>query len=290
MKKDLSKMNKKLLAAAAIAAAAVIPGLDQRLAVRRYTIKTHKLKRCARLVLLSDLHGCRYGRKSETLTNFVKLASPDAVLMAGDMFDDRMPEKNTLSLFDAIGEKYRCFYVMGNHEIWSNKSAEMAAKASSRGITVLNGEKKSFDCGGIIDVCGVTDPYASMYKETLSDITGGGSKGTPEQIGELSSSLVPEHFNLLLTHRPELVHLYSGAGFDLVTAGHAHGGQWRIPLLVNGFYAPGQGSFPAYAGGKYTLDDGTTRMIVSRGLARESTPIPRFYNRPEFVMIEITPL
>ena len=51
MKKDLSKMNKKLLAAVAIAAAAVIPGLDQRLAVRRYTIKTHKLKRCARLVL-----------------------------------------------------------------------------------------------------------------------------------------------------------------------------------------------------------------------------------------------
>ena len=61
-------------------------------------------------------------------------------------------------------------------------------------------------------------------------------------------------------------------------------------IWINGFYAPGQGSFPAYAGGKYTLDDGTTRMIVSRGLARESTPIPRFYNRPEFVMIEITPL
>ena len=172
MKKDLSKMNKKLLAAAAIAAAAVIPGLDQRLAVRRYTIKTHKLKRCARLVLLSDLHGCRYGRKSETLTNFVKLASPDAVLMAGDMFDDRMPEKNTLSLFDAIGEKYRCFYVMGNHEIWSNKSAEMAAKASSRGITVLNGEKKSFNCGGIIDVCGVTDPFGKIcqgHKQNFFD-------------------------------------------------------------------------------------------------------------------------
>ena len=28
-------------------------------------------------------------------------------------------------------------------------------------------------------------------------------------------------------------------------------------------------------------------MIVSRGLARESTRVPRFYNRPELVIIDI---
>ena len=73
--------------------------------------------------------------------------------------------------------------------------------------------------------------------------------------------------------------------FDLVVSGHAHGGQWRLPGLINGIYAPHQGLFPSYAGGRYDL--GTTTLIVSRGLARESTPVPRIFNRPELVIVEI---
>ena len=66
-----------------------------------------------------------------------------------------------------------------------------------------------------------------------------------------------------------------------------HGGQILIPFLNKGVYAPDQGLFPRYAGGRYELDG--TVMIVSRGLARESTRVPRFYNRPELVMIELKP-
>ena len=43
-------------------------------------------------------------------------------------------------------------------------------------------------------------------------------------------------------------------------AGHAHGGQWRIPGILNGLWAPNQGLFPAYAGGRYA--QGGTVMIV----------------------------
>ena len=49
-----------------------------------------------------------------------------------------------------------------------------------------------------------------------------------------------------------------------------------------------QGLFPRYAGGRYALD-GDTTMIVSRGLARESTRIPRLFNRPELVVVDIVP-
>ena len=68
--------------------------------------------------------------------------------------------------------------------------------------------------------------------------------------------------------------------------GHAHGGQWRLPGLINGIYAPNQGFLPKYAGGQYQEND--TTMIVSRGLARESTRIPRIFNRPELVIIDLT--
>ena len=71
----------------------------------------------------------------------------------------------------------------------------------------------------------------------------------------------------------------------MVLAGHAHGGQWRIPGIVNGIYAPHEGFFPKYAGGEYALGD--TVMIVSRGLARESTRMPRMFNPPELVVIDI---
>ena len=94
-----------------------------------------------------------------------------------------------------------------------------------------------------------------------------------------------ESFNLLLIHAPDNFEDYARLGFDLVLCGHTHGGQWRIPGLLNGIYAPGQGLFPKYAGGLYEKD-GTT-MIVSRGLAKESTYIPRIFNRPELVIIDI---
>lgn len=60
-----------------------------------------------------------------------------------------------------------------------------------------------------------------------------------------------ERYSILLTHRPELTRYYRESGFDLVVAGHAHGGQVRIPGLGRGLLAPHQGLFPRYAGGRY---------------------------------------
>ena len=96
-----------------------------------------------------------------------------------------------------------------------------------------------------------------------------------------------QDFTLLVSHRPERIEDYAKYPFDLVLAGHAHGGQWCLPFLINGVYAPNQGVFPKYAGGMYARGD--MHMIVSRGLARESTRIPRFYNRPELVVVDILP-
>ena len=92
-------------------------------------------------------------------------------------------------------------------------------------------------------------------------------------------------YTILLAHRPEYYETYCNYSFDLVLCGHAHGGQWRIPYLINGLYAPNQGIFPKYAGGRY--DGDKTTMIVSRGLDIETTWVPRIFNRPELVIIDL---
>ena len=66
----------------------------------------------------------------------------------------------------------------------------------------------------------------------------------------------------------------------------AHGGQMRIPFIANGFYAPNQGFFPPFAGGLYELE--STDLIVSRGLCKNE--IPRVFNPPEVVIIDILPV
>ncbi|MBQ2296844.1 MAG: metallophosphoesterase, partial [Ruminiclostridium sp.] len=68
--------------------------------------------------------------------------------------------------------------------------------------------------------------------------------------------------------------------------GHAHGRQWRIPGHLNCLLAPNQGFFSDNTGGRYDIPHCT--FLVSRGLARESTSIPRLFNSPELVIIDIT--
>jgi predicted MPP superfamily phosphohydrolase len=90
-----------------------------------------------------------------------------------------------------------------------------------------------------------------------------------------------------LSHRPERIDELLPLKPDLVLSGHAHGGQWRIPVLLeNGLLSPNQGLFPIYSNGEYFF--GETKLLVSRGLARESTRvIPRVFNRPEIVIITL---
>ncbi|PJO45384.1 hypothetical protein CWD94_01530, partial [Lysinibacillus xylanilyticus] len=72
----------------------------------------------------------------------------------------------------------------------------------------------------------------------------------------------------------------------LVFAGHAHGGQVRIPGF-GGLFARGQGVLPKYTAGVF--EEGTTTMAVSRGLGNSTVPI-RIFNPPEIVVMELTSL
>lgn len=240
----------------------------------RFNLLREGDENAVRCVLVTDLHSCYYGRNQKNLIKRIDKENPDIIFLGGDIFDDKIDDDNAMILLEDISKKYKCFYVSGNHEYWSERCDEMKEKVRSLGITVLEGDCETIEINGkTIDVCGVDDPtrlYEGQFKEQLDNAYAKTSR---------------DHFKILLTHRPERADLYSKYDFDLVLSGHAHAGQIRIPFINIGLYAPNQGLFSKYVSGIYTLENGS-RLIVSRGLARESTPAPRFFNHPEIVVID----
>lgn len=262
-----------LLGAAVLLAALIVPGLDTHLAVRTYQVESGKLTGPVRLALITDFHSCDYGEGQAALMDAVRAAAPDLVLLGGDILDDDLPPDNALELAGLLAAEFPCYYVSGNHEYRSGRVSEYKESLRALGVTVLEGERVTVTVGDqALDLCGVDDP----------------SIGEDRWSAQLAACAAGEggRYTVLLTHRPERIDTYLEYPFDLILAGHAHGGQWRIPGLVNGLIAPNQGVFPKYAGGRYDL--GESVLVVSRGLARESTRIPRFYNRPELVLLDLS--
>ncbi|MBO4351483.1 MAG: metallophosphoesterase [Proteobacteria bacterium] len=265
----------------------LLPGLYNALKVVPYRLSTNGVTQPIRIALVTDLHSCDYGENQRDLLDVLDAQAPDLVLLGGDIFDDILPDDNTVSFLQGISGRYPSYYVTGNHEYWSGKDgfARKMAALKKWGVIRLSGEMASINIkGSRLNICGIDDPYAWNRKISYLEHAEGSLNA---QLAYVAAQPRDGAYTILLTHRPELLDTYSQYGFDLVLAGHAHGGQWRIPGILNGVYAPNQGIIPKLAGGLY--EQNGTIMIVSRGLARESTWVPRIYNRPELVIIELMP-
>lgn len=267
---------KKRISFLIIAAVLCLAAFDCRMIVREYRVDAQEISAPIRIAMVTDLHSCRYGKDQKKLIDAVCNQDPDMVLLGGDIFDDDIEDMNAEFFLAGVAEHYPCYYVTGNHEYWSGAEA-FARKMEileKNNIPVLSGNCETLQVRGeTINLCGVDDP------------DGVGGVEFAEQLDAAMEKAQSGIYTILLSHRPEYWEKYREHGFDLALCGHAHGGQWRIPGWLNGLFAPNQGLFPEYAGGMYR-QDGTT-MIVSRGLARESTRVPRIFNRPELVMVEL---
>lgn len=263
-------------------AAVLLVAFDHRLKIQKYSLNSEKVSAPLRIAHISDLHNCSYGKDQHLLIRQIESHSPHLVLFSGDMFSNTENHSRTEKLFAALSAKYPCFYATGNHEYWYGEEQWLQKKAmlDRYGIVLLSGDCKEIKINGnILDICGVDDPTASMPEK------GQVIQSFDEQLSSVNRSANNGYYSILLSHRPEYFKTYIQNNFDLVLCGHAHGGQWRIPFLLNGLYAPHQGLFPKYAGGLY--QENKTAMVVSRGLSRWNILVPRIFNRPELVIIDI---
>jgi predicted MPP superfamily phosphohydrolase len=269
-----------ILTSIALAILFVVAAFYNGLIVRRYTVQTDKMDagESFRIVLITDLHSHIYGENQSDLVSLIKEQQPDVLLLAGDIVDDKMSLRGVRLLLEGIRGIAPAYYVTGNHEFWSFNADSIKEIARSYGVRVLEGEYEQRMAGGtVITFAGIDDPDRELFERPAFDWE-----------GEMEEAFLPlrnaSGFKILLAHRPERINEYKKYGFDLVLSGHTHGGQVRIPLIMNGMYAPDQGWFPKYAGGMYR--HGALTHIVSRG---SSNPIriPRIFNPPEVVVADI---
>lgn len=279
--KKKSSMKKRIIIISGIVMILAV-ACDMRLKTVIYKVETEKITTPIRIALITDLHSDWYGKNQHVLLEALERQHPDIVLLGGDIFDDKGSYKSAEITLKNLSEQYPCYYVTGNHEYWSKDIDNILAIVGAYGIPILSGDCETLEIKGqTVNICGVDDPDVVAYTKNgvgmLEQL-----KSAEEAVKATDNS---EGYTILLSHRPEWAETYMQYDFDLVLCGHAHGGQWRIPGLLNGLYAPNQGVFPKYAGGRYDFESGT--LIVSRGLARESTPVPRVFNRPELVIIDL---
>lgn len=210
-----------------------------------------------RLVHVSDIHYTGDESYLIDIVNRINRISPDFVCFTGDLVEEKHDLQQALDILGRI----RCpvFGVPGNHDYWSGVSFDAIGTAfKNTGGAWLTNQRIYFRD---IEITGMAD---EAYKP-------------PPPV---SGSRRPEK-KVLLTHYPALVNQLFHDKFDLILAGHSHGGQIRLPFF-GAIKAP-------YGVGKYEkglFDTEAGILYVNQGLGTYGIHM-RLCCRPEITIIEL---
>ncbi len=258
-------MKKRTAAALAL----VTAGLPWKIDSTCYKIHSRKVKHPLRICVIADLHSTWFGVDQYKLIDKINKAAPDIIVFPGDLFDERKKPDAVYTLIRRLHD-YPMFYVQGNHEKRAPLDQQMIWNSwlKAHGVQILEDE-----CIYIPDANIEIAGMHCMHHEPDC---------RPKDV-----SMLFRHrgYRILLSHRHHFESFYRDVDCDLVISGHAHGGQWRIPFLHRGIYAPQSGLFPGHTEGIFP--NGDHMMIVSRGLNRSAHGIMRLYNNPELVFVDL---
>ena len=265
-----------ILALIAAAAAFLIKDSRDDLEISRYEVASQKLPESFdgfKIVQLSDLHGAEFGEDGMELVEKVKELEPDIIALTGDFVTDEGDLAAVEKLAARLVKLCPVYFVSGNHEFGSGLAVKVRNILERAGVKYLSNEYLTISRGedGIL-LGGVEDPLA--YADMLS----------PDELAQKMNDAAPDAFKILLGHRNYWMTEYPELPVDLIFCGHAHGGLIRIPG-VGGLIGTDRRLFPDFDAGEY--NNGRDTLIVSRGLGN-SVPIPRVFNRPEIVCVELS--
>lgn len=265
-----------ILALIAAAAAFLIKDSRDDLEISRYEVASQKLPESFdgfKIVQLSDLHGAEFGEDGMELVEKVKELEPDIIALTGDFVTDEGDLAAVEKLAARLVKLCPVYFISGNHEFGSGLAVKVRNILERAGVKYLSNEYLTINRGDDeILLGGVEDPLA--YADMLS----------PDELAQKMNDAAPDAFKILLGHRNYWMTEYPELPVDLIFCGHAHGGLIRIPG-VGGLIGTDRRLFPDFDAGQF--NNGRYTLIVSRGLGN-SVPIPRIFNRPEIVCVELS--
>lgn len=232
-----------------------------------------------KIAQVSDLHNAEFGENNARLLKLLSKNEPDIIVITGDLIDAQHTNIDiALNFVKEAIQIAPVYYVTGNHEASLSQYDRLKDGLESVGVSVLDDRVVELERDGEkITLIGLSDPDFTIKSDVFEEVPAMVSTKLKDLISNKSG------YTILLSHRPELFQSYADCNVDLVFSGHAHGGQFRLPL-IGGLIAPNQGLFPKYDAGLYS--DQNTNMIVSRGIGNSIIPF-RFNNRPEIVLVEL---
>jgi uncharacterized protein len=209
-----------------------------------------------RIIHITDIHHKGDRPYLESVVRKINSLSPDAVCFTGDLIERKTFVPEALQILEGI--KSPLYGVPGNHDYWSKATFGDFSKTFTRtgGAWLMDSQAMTAD--GKIQIAAATC-----------------LRGAPAPLAPRAGAK-----NILLLHYPLLAERVAHQ-FDLMLAGHSHGGQVRMP-----FY--GALIVPYWVGryqvGMFRLPAGP--LYVNPGLGWLVTPI-RFNCRPEITVFEV---
>lgn len=263
----MRRLIKLLFIAAAIF---IVLGLDPRLQTTSYEYSSPKVPLSFdgfTIVQLSDFHLKKFGNRQDALIRAVQNCQPDIIVLTGDVVDGNHRDIAPLAdLLEGICPIAPVYYISGNHD------RETDAFLMRREMERL------FDSWGVVNLDDQSEELVRDNDSILLTGLGWHSR----YFGQYLEPADTDRFNILLYHGSDFFPGLAPYGYDLILAGHIHGGIVRLPF-VGGVFSNDGSLFPYYDAGAFQLGDST--MISSRGLG--DARIPRFYNRPEVVSVTL---
>ena len=225
-----------------------------------------------RILHVSDMH---FGSLSlawlgaNRAASWARALDLDLTVITGDLLSARRG-RSRLEVFVAdIGSRNGVLAILGNHDVASTRDPFSSPGDVEReevpGMRLLRDEAVELSHAGCsIRVAGI---------DARSYLRRGVDASTLSGDGDL---------RILLSHYPPVVDRLAPEAFELVLAGHMHGGQICVPRL-GGKIRLAHPSAP-YPEGTYELHGGATTLVVSRGLGTTFVPF-RFLARPEATVL-----